>query len=180
MSLSLANFYLIIRLRYMVTHWCVCGCVCVCVCGWVFVTFQKQIRESAPPDTNKVSSLVHARHHTCRLMESKAPKAVRATVSAHNTVLPSPLPLPSPSPSWHSLALSSLLLPHPCPSLAPPLPSTPWPSPLYSCPTPAPPNLITVTIQSCDTLIGTNCPHLDQTIVTAGDQLHASCGECHL
>ena len=92
MFLSLVNLYLIIQLRYMVTP-------LVCVWVWVFVTFQKQIRESAPPDTNKVSSLVHARHHTCRLMESKAPMAVRATVSTHNKVLPSPLPLPSPSPS---------------------------------------------------------------------------------
>ena len=60
---------------------CVCTRVCVvcdvrvrayvhvCACGGMFVTFQKQIRESAPPDTSKVSSLVHARHHTCRLQE---------------------------------------------------------------------------------------------------------------
>ena len=45
---------------------CVRACVHVCVGGGMFVTFQKQIRESAPPDTSKVSSLVHARHHTCR------------------------------------------------------------------------------------------------------------------
>ena len=52
--------------------------------------------------------------------------------------------------------------------------------PALPLPLPFPAHLIIMTVQSCNTLIGTNGPHLDQSIVATGDQLHTPCGKDHL